>query len=314
MREVDKYLKQISSVQRHVEEMQRIQRHVDEMLHVQRQVDELQRVQKHVDEMQLHKQVDEMQRIQRHVDEMQRAYSPIASSTFWDQESYSKYVMNFQTQIKMTMQTAIGNNSLIQNHFQQHIQPYFETFNKIKEYADLVAKVSGPILFKPALRDVFYSEYALNAALGQETALDAYFDSFEAELRAAPHSALSLEFYLGFLINLILFISALHSSNESETRLQSRFDRLEMELSSLTKQLEVANDSSYYIVDRTAILRVAPNTKSAIIDKLPPAIKVELLVKRKMWVKDQFFSSRDRVLLNGWVLKKCLYRINLKRP
>lgn len=313
MRDIDKYLQQINSVQRHVDEMQRIQRHIDEMLHVQRQVDELHHVQRHVDEIRF-SQVDEMLRIQRHVDEMQRIYSPIASSTFWAQKSYKKYIKNFQTQIQMTVQAAIGNNSLIQNHFQQHIQPYFETFNKIREYADLVAKVSGPILFKPALKDVFYSEYALNAALGQETALDAYFDSFESEVRTAPRSALSLEFYLGFLINLILFISALQSSNESETRLQSRFDMLEMELSSLTKQLVAANDSSYYIVDRTAILRTAPNTKSAIIDKLPPTLKVELLEKRKTWVKVQYFSSRDRVLLNGWVLKKSLYRVNLKRP
>jgi uncharacterized protein YgiM (DUF1202 family) len=86
-----------------------------------------------------------------------------------------------------------------------------------------------------------------------------------------------------------------------------------MELSSLTKQLEAAKDTSYYIVDRTTILRAAPNTKSAVIDKLPPALKVELLEKRKTWVKVQYFSPRDRVLLNGWVLKKCLYRVNLKR-
>jgi hypothetical protein len=218
MKEIDKYLQQLNSFQRHFDDMQRIQKHIDEMQWVQKHVDEAQSVQRHVDDIQrIQRQVDEMQRLQRHVDEMQRAYPPLASSNFWAQESYTKYVMNFQIEIQMTIQTAIGNNSLIQNHFQQHIQPYFETFNRIREYADLVAKVSGPILFKPALRDVFFSEYALNAALGQESDLDAYLDSFETEVKAAPRSALSLEFYLGFIINLILFFSALQSSNESET-------------------------------------------------------------------------------------------------
>lgn len=263
------------------------------------------------------KQLQQIMNTQRRFDEIQRALSPLAQSIIQAQESYAKYFQNLQSQIQTALNPYISQVNLMQNQFIQQIQPYIETINRVREYTDLMAKVIGPISFQDALRET-YREYerirAIEGLIEQESALDAYFDSITSEVREVPKSVLSLEFYMSLIISLILYFAAQHSSNESEARLQARFNRLEAEISYLSKQIEVASNSSFYMVDRTASLRAAPYSRSAIIGELPPDQKVELLEKRKTWVNVQYFSSMDRVLMSGWVLKKYLFRVNLKRP
>lgn len=260
--------------------------------------------------------LQQMENIQKHINEIQRAYAPLAQTIQLAQSSYVRFAQDFQQQIKDAMQSYIDWNSIIRNQFQQNMQPYFDTINRIKEYVDAVAKISGPISFYDAAREI-QAEYvriqAISAPIDQESAVDELIDSIENQAKTAPKSVLSLEFYISLLFSLILFIASQNSSSKSEAKLMARFDRVEASIANLSKQLQTNVSSDYYIVDRAAMLRAAPNSRSVVIAKMPVDLKVELLERKGKWVKIQFFSSRDAVMLDGWVLKKYLYRVEFKK-
>ncbi len=257
-----------------------------------------------------------MENIQKHINEIQRAYDPLVQSIQLAQSSYAKFAVDFQQRIKEAMQPYIDWNNIFRHQYQQSVQPYLETINKIREYVDTVSRITGPITFFDAVKEI-QAEYqriqAISIAAEQENAVDEFIDAIENQAKAAPKSALSLEFYISILFSIILFIASQNLSSKSEEKMNARFDRIEAYIATLSRQLQATATLDYYIVERSAMLRAASNNRSVIIAKMPVDLKVELLERNGKWVKVQFFSSKDSVLVDGWVLKKYLYRVQLKK-
>ena len=260
--------------------------------------------------------LQQIENIQRHINDIQRAYAPLAQSIQLAQSSYVKFAQDFQQQIKGLMQSYIDWNNIIQRQFQHNMQPYYDTVNRIREYIDSVAKITGPISFFDAVREI-QAEYerieAMSATVDQDNAVDEYIEAIEIQARIAPKSALSLEFYIGLLYSLILYIASQNSSSESEAKIMARFDKIEASIATLGKQLEANERTEFYVVDRSAMLRATPDARSAVIAKMPIDLKVELLERKGKWVKVEFFSSKGSVMIGGWVLKKYLYRLEFKK-
>src|SRR3974390_673243 len=98
--------------------------------------------------------MQQMENIQRHFSEIQRTYAPLVQTIQLAQSSYVKFAEDFQQRIRESMQPYIDWTNIVSHLYQQNMQPYLETIRKINEYVDTVSKITGPITFYDAVREI----------------------------------------------------------------------------------------------------------------------------------------------------------------
>lgn len=127
------------------------------------------------------------------------------------------------------------------------------------------------------------------------------------EKAQSPGTILSLEFYLGVIFAIILFLMSQSSSDESDRLLFERLDRLESTLIENYKAAESAEkNSSFYIVNKSVNFRKGPSTKHAVLDVLYPNQKVKLISRNSKWIEVEYYNHIDDSYKKGWVYKKYL--------
>lgn len=161
--------------------------------------------------------------------------------------------------------------------------------------------------------------------LQPETLLELYAQTFEVysqteksdpilatlskleEKAQSPGTVLSLEFYLGVIISIILSLMSQSSSEESDRVLFERLDRLETTLIQNYNAAENAErNASFYIVKKSVNFRQGPSTKHAVLDVLYPNQKVKLISRNSKWIEVEYYNHIDDSYKKGWVYKKYL--------
>jgi hypothetical protein len=197
------------------------------------------------------------------------------------------------------------------------MQPYLETINKIREYVAAITRISGPISFQEAITEAYneYQRIQTERAVSVEgNHIDSLIGAVEQRVKVAPKTRLSLEFFLSLLVTVFLFVASQNSASDSEERIQQRFVAIEASIAEVSNQLlRFQNDGSFCIVSRAGKLRAAPDGKSAVVADMPTDLRVEVVDRKGKWVKIEFFSSRKDLMLEGWILKKYVYRVNPRR-
>jgi hypothetical protein len=135
------------------------------------------------------------------------------------------------------------------------------------------------------------------------------------EKAKSPGTVLSFEFYLAFVLSIILFLMSQSSSEESDELLLGRLDRLESTLlQSYSAAEKEEEDASFYIVKRSVNFRKGPSTKHGVLDVLYPNQKVKLISRNSKWIEVVYYDHIDDSYKQGWVFKKNLKLLNRKVP
>jgi len=140
---------------------------------------------------------------------------------------------------------------------------------------------------------------------------------FEEKVSVLPKNKISREFILGLFVTFILSISSMwyshylseNSSVELETFFRETFKKLEkIEKSISNNEIFEENDDTYYVVQRTALVKNNPKFKSLTIDYLSPNTKVRLLRSKHKWIYIEYIDYLEVIPRYGWVSKKYLKR------
>ncbi|EJB8451806.1 SH3 domain-containing protein [Vibrio parahaemolyticus] len=151
----------------------------------------------------------------------------------------------------------------------------------------------------------FHSSYKqpLSEVLKQYDALnlEALIEECEARVVDAPQNSISLEFYLGMLLSLVLFIYSEYSSYLSEQKLVEQLQGLENQVQLLTEKLEESQTRTFFIVEESLKLRSEPSLESTVLEVLPEKLKLFGLGSRGKWIEVEYFDYLTNTMKSGWV-------------
>jgi len=204
--------------------------------------------------------------------------------------------------------------------------------NFAKEFDSILSNLS--LAWNPATHDNFNQHIldVLDNAIrskGQETDIRLVEQLIAEKISSLPKDKTSLQGLSLLLAVLTLFLQfyqsyisqeQLSDSKESgtvqtgilkETKAQNELiNRLVEGIGRISSQLQEANlkhdSGTYYIVQRSANLRVKCTSTSAVISRLNPNQRVRLVERKHGWIHVEYFDYIDAVTRNGWVLKKYL--------
>ncbi|TOM75840.1 SH3 domain-containing protein, partial [Vibrio parahaemolyticus] len=114
-------------------------------------------------------------------------------------------------------------------------------------------------------------------------------------------NSISLEFYLGMLLSLVLFIYSEYSSYLSEQKLVEQLQGLESQVQLLTEKLEESQTRTFFIVKESLKLRSEPSLESTVLEVLPEKLKLFGLGSRGKWIEVEYFDYLTNTMKSGWV-------------
>lgn len=119
--------------------------------------------------------------------------------------------------------------------------------------------------------------------------------------------ALSLEFYLSFLITLLLFVWQLKLSDESERRVTAQIAAVQ---AALTQRVEARQTfleaENFAFAQRPVVVAEAPRSRSKQVAMLYPNTPVRVITIKREWVRLEFFDHAEGIHRTGWCKKKYL--------
>jgi hypothetical protein len=130
---------------------------------------------------------------------------------------------------------------------------------------------------------------------------ESIIDECQLQINESPNNNLSLEFYLGLLITLMILCYTEYSGSKSEQRLTNRIDNLEAMVVVLTDSLKELQLDSFFLVKVSLNLRTSPSLTSSIIETLPPKLKLSGLQTKGEWMQVEYFDYFSNKMVNGWV-------------
>lgn len=203
----------------------------------------------------------------------------------------------------MQLLRAINNNPAITQ--MQAIERVFPTTPILREFN------SNPVFthaFSLAEKlSVFESHFSyitpLSDVLKQYEGLDldSLIEEYEAQVDKGPQNSLSLEFYLGMFLSLVMFVYSEYSSYLSEQELIEQLNGLENQVQLLTDKIEKSPINTFFIVEKSLKLRSGPSLESEVLDVLPEKLKLIGLETRGKWLKVEYFDYLSNTMESGWV-------------
>jgi hypothetical protein len=163
---------------------------------------------------------------------------------------------------------------------------------------------------------------ALESLARDPNAFDAVKEMIGSQVSSLPPSRISAEglwqIFIQILVLLIglgqldLVLHQIKEAGASSKEEREHFRELieaTQKIAAQTEGLVPKDDqSTYYIVERTARLQLRPSTKSTMLALLFPNQKVRLVETNHKWIYVEYFDYLEGVPKNGWVLKKYLKR------
>jgi len=132
-------------------------------------------------------------------------------------------------------------------------------------------------------------------------------ETVRSDLGNSRLDALSLEFYLSFLIALLLFVWQLKLSDESERRVTARIAAVE---TALTDRIEARQTfqqvGSFAFARRSVDIKEGPRSRSKRVVTLYPNTPVRVVTIKREWVRVEFFDHTEGLHRAGWCRKKYL--------
>lgn len=175
-------------------------------------------------------------------------------------------------------------------------QTYQSIFGKGAMLADSIGRVA-PIFWSTKFDD---PEEFLNI-------LEDATEDVERRIGESRVHAVSLEFYLSFLITLLLFVWQLKLSDEGERRVTARIAAVEASLTTRLLARETFQEvESLAFARRPASVRKGPRSRSDKVATVYPNTPIHVIRIRREWVLVEFFDHATGVHLSGWCLKKYL--------
>ncbi|MCI9718736.1 SH3 domain-containing protein [Vibrio parahaemolyticus] len=135
----------------------------------------------------------------------------------------------------------------------------------------------------------------------EELDLEAFIEEYEVQVEEGPQNSLSLEFYLGMLLSLVMFIYSEYSSYLSEQQLIEQIQGLANQVQLLTDKLEESQINTFFVVEKSLNLRSEPSLESEVLDVLPEKLKLVGLESSGKWLRVEYFDYLSNTMESGWV-------------
>ncbi|MFT6986741.1 MAG: hypothetical protein ACJAT7_002583, partial [Psychromonas sp.] len=129
---------------------------------------------------------------------------------------------------------------------------------------------------------------------------ESVIDECQLQINESPNNNLSLEFYLGLLLTLMILCYTEYSGSQSEQRLTNKIDNLEAMVVVLTDSLKDLPLDSFFLVKVPLNIRVSPSITSRIIETLPPKLKLSGLQTEGEWMQVEYFDYFSNKMMRGW--------------
>lgn len=111
-----------------------------------------------------------------------------------------------------------------------------------------------------------------------------------------------VEFYLGLLVSIFLYLMSQADSAQTEKRLMAKMDEVNDSISSQIESIKERKTTAHFYVVETALnLRVGPSTEHEVITVLPRNQKLIGLSTQAQWMKVEYFDYLADKTISGWV-------------
>lgn len=236
------------------------------------------------------------------------AFENYQSSMAHLSESWNKVIQPAVEAVKKLQQSLSPLNEPL-NKLNKRMEPYSVALRQINELSERVSIQLQPLAFSEAY-ELVIDRYSTLSEQGVSDPVETLTEEIKEKVSASADNLLSMEFYLGLVIALFLFVLSQVSAINSEENIINRINKLQtFVIQSNSNLIALKQKATFYVVVRVVKLREGPSTKHQILSILHPNLKVKLLDRKSKWIKVEFFDYLSETTRTGWVYKKYLKMI-----